>query len=150
MTSYLKNIAKIAAVPYLAAAVLSVGIFTAGLMHNEDSMGQEFNIMASCDSAACGMPADDFSCLDHCISAMQNFTQAIPANSALRPLLLLGFGLLAGFLFPFSRRLLIDRKLSKSRLRQLYEKAVLAFARQLGFWLVVFEKRDPSRVFVSA
>lgn len=146
MTSYLKNIAKIAAVPYLAAAFLAVGIFSIGLMHHEGPMDETFNIMASCDSAVCGMPYDDFSCLDHCLSAVQNFTRAIAVSSALRPLLLLDLGLVAGFLFPFIRKLLIDRKLSKSRLRQLYEKAVSAFAGQLGFWLTIFEKRDPSHV----
>ncbi len=146
----LKNNIKVAIVAALSFAFLSVGIFSMGLMRHEDSMMSGFSSVLSCNSTDCGMPVNDFSCLDHCISAVQNFTQIIPTNFGVKQSSFLVLALLLCLLSPLLNKLLVDHKLSKSRLRQLYEKSIIAFSKQLGFWLTLFEKRDPASAFAMA
>lgn len=103
----------------MAIAILSMTLFSAPLMHHQDSM------------------MDSLSCVDHCVSAMQNFSQSLPAGAGIKLFLLSAFALFLGLLSGLFQKVLVDHKLPKSRLRQLYQKSLAAFSRQLGRWLIL-------------
>lgn len=140
---------KSTVVVYLAVAVLGISVFGLGLVHHESFM-EESHTLLTCKSIDCGVPVNDISCLDHCISAVQNFIQTAPIVPGVKLSVLLALALFLGLFFALAPNLLNAQKFSKIRLRQLYEESVTAFFDQLGFWLTLFEKRDPSYAFVPA
>jgi hypothetical protein len=150
MINFLKRNVQSAVIVFLAIALLSVGLFSIGMMHHDGSMMEEFHASISCKSTDCGAPTDGVSCLDHCINAAQNLTQTIPVNLGIKLSLLLALGLFLGFLFSLILDLSNDHRFSKSRLQQLYDESKAAFFHQIGFWLTLFEKRDPSYSFALA
>ena len=143
------NSIKNAVVICLTIAVFGITVLGVGFMHHESYM-EEAQTSLSCNSVGCTMPVNDLSCLDHCISAAQNFIQTCLVNPGIRLALLLTVALFLGLFFSLASNLLNTQRFSKSRLRQLYDESVIAFFHQIGFWLTLFQKRDPSYSFTLA
>lgn len=144
------NSIKNAIVICLTIVVFGITVLSVRFMGHESYM-EESQISLSCNSVDCGMPVNDLSCLNHCISAVQNFIQTcLIINPGIRSSLLLTMVLFLGLFFALVSNLSNDPKFSKSRLRQLYDESVTAFFHQIGFWLTLFQKRDPSYSFTLA
>ncbi|MEK7161958.1 MAG: hypothetical protein AAB729_04705 [Patescibacteria group bacterium] len=142
------NSIKNAIVICLAIAVVGITILSVGFKRHKSNM-EEAQISLSCNSIDCSMPVNDLSCLDHCISAAQNSIQTSIVNPGIMSLLFT-VGLFLGLFFSLVLKLPNYQRFSKSRLRQLYDESIIAFFHQLGFWLTLFEKRDPSYSFAFA
>lgn len=89
-------------------------------------------------------------CLSYHLNIFHSTTEvSVQSFSSLALLLavsfLASFGLLA-------LTELLEGYYSRMRIRykHLYQKTILVFFEQLGFWLSLFEKRDPSQAFVTA
>ena len=124
------------------------GFYTASIlsMHHEDGM------MVNCPIGMTQGTAeqDSTACLSYHLGLMHNLSETSSQNLstqflALFLVVLVGFSVLSlkSFIESFYSRLRV-------RYRRLFEKSSQVFFVQLGFWLTLFEKRDPSFAFAQA
>jgi Tfp pilus assembly protein PilV len=136
------------ALSLLAVGIMSFGVLSIITMNHEMNMTSTGSMVSQ--SSNCSDSHDAQSCLDYHLGIMHNLSTATHGNLDLQLISLLLFsfvGLLALALF---KLLEYGYTRQRIRLRQLYEKTITAFALQLGNWLTLFEKRDPSYAFVLA
>jgi hypothetical protein len=133
---------------FLAIGVMSFGVLSIITMNHEMVMVSTSPSVSQ--NSNCSDSHDAQSCLDYHLGIMHNLSTATHGSLGLQliPLLLFSFiGLLALALFKLLEYGYVCQRI---RFRQLYEKTITAFARQLGYWLTLFEKRDPPYAFVLA
>jgi len=132
------------------AAILSVGVMSVLAMNHEGSV-MSTNCPVTMDSSGCTeKPADNNLCINYHLGLLESFSNALPKDFGFKAfgiflasaLVFAVFGLLAWLPKLF---LLI-----KIRLKYLFEETIRAFHNQLGFWLAIIQKRDPSYAFVLA
>ena len=145
MPDLILNHLKKSAVIFLIAGAF--GFYTASIltMHHEDGM------MVNCPigmTQGTGTQNPD-ACLSYHLGLMHNLSEISPQNLSIRFIALLlvvliGFSILAfvDSIESFYSRLRV-------RFRRLFEKSLEVFFVQLGFWLVLFEKRDPEFAFTQ-
>jgi len=136
------------ALSLLAVGIMSFGVLSIITMNHEMVMVSAGSSVSQ--SSNCSDSHDTQSCLDYHLGIMHNLSTATHGSLDLQLISLLLFsfiGLLALVLF---KLLEYGYTLKRIRFRQLYEKTITAFARQLGHWLTLFEKRDPSCAFILA
>lgn len=136
------------ALSLLAVGIMSFGVLSIITMNHEMVMVSTGSGVSQ--SSNCSDSHDAQSCLNYHLGIMHNLSTATHGNldPQLISLLLFSFiGLLALDLFKLLEYGYIRQRI---RFRQLYEKTVTTFALQLGHWLTLFEKRDPSCVFIMA
>jgi len=141
------NLAR-TALSLLAVGIMSFGVLSIITMNHE--MAETGSCQAISQNCNCATPQDSGTCLSYHLGIMHNLSAATHGSLGLKlvSLLLFSFiGLLALALFKFLEYSYIRHRI---RLKSLYEKTIMAFALQLGNWLTLFEKRDPSYAFVLA
>ena len=135
---------------FLAIGIISFGVISIVVMNHEMDMAVSGLAISPNDS--CTDSHDAQPCVSYHLGIMHNLSEAVYGNGSL------GLGLVFLTLFTFVGFLALTLfKISgywfvrhRFRLRYLYEKTITAFARQLGYWLTLFEKRDPSFAFSMA
>ncbi len=89
-------------------------------------------------------------CVSYHLGLLHNLSEFSFTNLGVRSLavlLLVFFGFTFFYLLKFTQSYFSKLRI---RFRQLYEKTVTVFALQLGYWLTLLEKRDPSCAFAIA
>jgi|GEM_PF-3624506 len=130
----------------LTLGVLIVGIFSMATMnHVIPNTGEGNPVFISAEN--CSQPQGSGTCLDYHLGVMQSLSNALPGSAGLSLL-----GLMFLTLFTFSAFGLLGSAYLyycriKTRFKQLYEETVEAFQNQLGFWLAIIQKKDPSYAF---
>jgi len=141
------NLAR-TALSLLAVGIMSFGVLSIVTMSHEMAMVSTGTSVSQSNNCSDSHGAQ--SCFDYHLGIMHNLSTATYGSLDVRLISLLLFsfiGLLALALF---KLLEYGYTLKRIRFRQLYEKTVMAFTLQLGYWLTLFEKRDPSYVYVLA
>jgi len=132
----------------LAVGIMSFGVLSIVTMnHQMAEMGSCQAISQNCN---CATPQDSGTCVSYHLGIMHNLSAATHGSLGLQLISLLLFsfvGLLVLSLFKSLEYFYIRHRI---RLRYLYEETVTVFARELGYWLTLLEKRDPSYAFVLA
>lgn len=121
------------------------GFYTASIL----TMRHEDGNMVNCSSetAQATQTQDPASCLSYHLGLIHNLSE-IPSLRLDFQILVLSLAAVVLFAI-FSLVSLIENFYSrlKLRCRWLFQKALQIFFVQLGFWLTLFEKRDPSFAF---
>ncbi len=130
----------------LTLGVLSIGIISMATMNHNTMMAAE-NCPVSVNGGDCSQPKDSGVCLNYHLGVMQNLANAIPNNIGASILGLMLFVLLAFVAFGLLDSTNLYYSRIKVRLRQLFEETVGVFQNQLGFWIAVTQKKDPSYAF---
>jgi hypothetical protein len=130
----------------LTLGVLSVGIISLATM-NHDRMMASADCPVAVNGGDCSQPKDSGVCLDYHLGVMQNLANAIPNNIGATMLGLMLFVLLAFVAFGLLDSTNLYYSRIRIRLKQLFEETVGVFQNQLGFWIAVTQKKDPSCAF---
>ncbi len=126
----------------LIGIVFGVGIFGASLVHRERLM-VEHGTVSDCHTQDCENQGSDPICASSCLSAFENSMQTLPPN--LFNLVLFIFSILFITAWNFVRKNSFNNL--KLFIRKRRERFILSYFAQLGDWLALFGKRDPSLVF---
>jgi hypothetical protein len=134
----------------LAVGIMSFGVLSIVTMNHEMGMTGASPLISQSNNCSDSHEAE--SCISFHLGIMQNLSSATGSNLSpqLMSLLFLLVSFIGFLVFALFKILGYYYIRHRIRLRQLYEKTITAFARQLGYWLTLFEKRDPSYVFVMA
>lgn len=132
----------------LAVGIMSFGVLSIFTMDHEMAVAGMGPIIAQ--NNTCPNPYGSQGCVSYHLGIMQNLSAATHGSLGLK-LAQLIMGSFTGLLaLALVKILAYSYTRQRIRLRQLYEKTVLAFALQLGNWLTIFEKRDTSCAFALA
>ena len=131
---------------FMSALLFGVVVFGVSQVHDSGIM-EEHKSTSFCHIEDCNQPVDDPMCVSFCLSGFENSLQTLPVN----------FLFLALTVFVFSWLVIVVLNFVsgqsfynlKSFVRKRRESYILSYFAQLGSWLVLFGKRDPSLVFAS-
>lgn len=130
----------------LTLGVLTIGVISMATMNHNAMMAAE-NCPISVNGGDCSQPKDSGVCLDYHLGFIQNLANAIPNNIGANILGLMVFVLLAFVAFGLLDSTNLYYSRIRIRLKQLFEKTISAFQDQLGFWIAIIQKKDPSYAF---
>lgn len=106
--------------------------------------------MAGMDAKNCTNSQDAGICFDYHLGIIKNFSNVVPRNVETGLL-----GLILPVMFAFAAFNIVNKGYSyyhrfRSRVRRLLEETMGVFQAQLGFWLTIVQKKDPSYAFALA
>ncbi len=134
---------------FFVIGVLSFGILGI-LSMNHDLSTAGISPVINAQDSGCGDSHPANLCIEYHLGIMRNFSQITKEGLSIQ-FLVSFLGLLAVFA---AFGLIQNSEKIYSRLRLYFklspERSIQAFFIQLGYWLVLFEKRDPFYAFVSA
>lgn len=130
----------------LIGIVFGVGIFGASLVHSEKLM-EEHSTASVCHTQDCENQGSNPICASSCLSAFENSMQTLPPNLLYLAVFIFitSIFFIAGWNF-VRKNIFYNLKLF---IRKSRERFILSYFAQLGNWLTLFGKRDPSLVFAS-
>ncbi len=130
----------------LTLGVLSVGIISLATM-NHDTMMTSQNCPISVNGGDCSQPKESNVCIDYHLGIIQNLSNIIPQSFGVQLLGLMLVALLTLAVFGSLDSVYRFYCRLKIRFKQLLEETLEVFQNQLGFWLTIVQKRDPSYAF---
>jgi hypothetical protein len=133
----------------LALGVLSVGIISMTTMSHDNMMASK-NCPISMDGGDCPQSSESSACVDYHLGIMQNLSSALPQNFGAELLGLMLVSLLALAVFGIFDKTYHFYCRLKIRFKQFLEQTLGVFQDQLGFWLAIIQKKDPSYAFTIA
>lgn len=143
------NLTKIL-VTIVALVLASASVFSMATMnHGPDNAGT--CMIGMTEHAGCTSPMQTGACIEFHFSLLEKFSHGVASNVGFKffsTLTAVGFLLFASNsllkLFQYKANLL------KVRLRHLQDDTISVFRDNFGYWLTIFEKRDPSFAFAMA
>ena len=130
----------------LTLGVFSVTIISMATMNHNVMMTSE-NCPVSINGGDCSQPKDSGVCLDYHLGIIQNLSNSLPQGFGVEMLGLMLAALLAIVVFGSLNNTYRYYCRLKTRLKQLLEETAGVFQNQLGFWLTLVQKKDPSHTF---
>lgn len=135
-------------IAFLTIGIIFFGVLSITTMQHETGMTMDSSSPAISQTSDCSDSHTAQTCVDFHLGIMQNLSSASFGSLGLKLILTLIISFVGLFLLSLFKTSTYSYHLSRIRLRQLYEKTVFAFTRQLGHWLSLFEKRDPAYAFI--
>lgn len=134
--------------PLLATGLIFFGVLSIVSMKHEMTMPTMGVVLSQ--NSDCSNSASTQACINYHFGVLKNLSTATHSSMGLKFISLLALVLSGLLIFALFKVLDYFYTSHRIRLRQLYEKTITAFAQQLGNWLTLLEKRDPSYAFSLA
>lgn len=134
----------------VALVMIGASVFSMAAM-NHGPNNASACIIKTTEHAGCANPIQAEACIDFHFSMLEKFSHGFANNVGLKfffALTVIGFLLFA--VHSLLKLLRYKSDILKVRLRYLYNDTISVFWDNLGYWLTIFEKRDPSYAFTIA
>jgi len=131
----------------LTIGVLSIGLVSLATMSHNNMM-VSVNCPVTVSAGDHSQPSESSACVDYHLGIIQKLSNAIPQSFGVQMLGLIFVTLFVLVVFGSLEKIFRYYYRFKVRFRQFLEETLQVFQDQLGFWLAIVQKRDPSYSFI--